>query len=104
MKYSDELCRAMDYLAHDPRTVFLPGEAVACPGTAMTNTLKNVPRPKLLEMPVTEEMQMGIATWPGPGGTGTRDHFSALELFPAARGESGCESPGQTADCFQRRL
>lgn len=61
MKYSDELCRAMDYLARDPRTIFL-GQAVACPGTAMTNGLKNVPRAKLLEMPVTEELQMGIST------------------------------------------
>lgn len=61
MKYFDELCRAMDYLATDPRTMFL-GQAVACPGTAMTNTLKKAARDKLLEMPVTEELQMGIST------------------------------------------
>jgi pyruvate/2-oxoglutarate/acetoin dehydrogenase E1 component len=61
MKYSDEMCRAMEYLARDQRTLFL-GQAVACPGTAMTNTLKNVPREKLLELPVTEEMQMGMST------------------------------------------
>jgi pyruvate/2-oxoglutarate/acetoin dehydrogenase E1 component len=60
MKYFDELCRAMDYLAQDKRTVFL-GQAVACPGTAMTNTLKNVSRSKLLELPVAEEMQMGMS-------------------------------------------
>ncbi len=50
----------MDFLAGDPRTKFL-GQAVACPGTGMTNTLKNVPRERLLEMPVTEELQMGIS-------------------------------------------
>jgi pyruvate/2-oxoglutarate/acetoin dehydrogenase E1 component len=61
MKYFDELCRAMEFLARDPRTMFL-GQAVACPGTAMTNTLKNVAREKLLELPVTEEMQMGMST------------------------------------------
>ncbi len=61
MKYFDELCRAMEFLARDERTRFL-GQAVACPGTAMTNTLKNVPREKLLELPVTEEMQMGMST------------------------------------------
>jgi pyruvate/2-oxoglutarate/acetoin dehydrogenase E1 component len=61
MKYFDELCRAMDHLGRDPRTLFL-GQAVACPGTGMTNTLKNVPREKLLELPVTEEMQMGMST------------------------------------------
>ena len=51
----------MEFLARDPRTMFL-GQAVACPGTAMTNTLKNVAREKLLELPVTEEMQMGMST------------------------------------------
>ena len=61
MKYFDELCRAMDFLARDARTLFL-GQAVACPGTGMTTTLKNVPREKLLEMPVTEELQMGVST------------------------------------------
>lgn len=61
MKYFDELCRAMEFLARDQRTMFL-GQAVGCPGTAMTNTLKNVPREKLLEMPVTEDLQMGMST------------------------------------------
>jgi len=61
MKYFDELCRAMEHLARDPRTIFL-GQAVACPGTAMSNTVKNVPREKLLELPVAEEMQMGMST------------------------------------------
>lgn len=50
----------MDLLAQDKRTYFI-GQAVACPGTAMTNTLKNVPREKLLELPVAEEMQMGMS-------------------------------------------
>ena len=51
----------MEFLARDPRTMFL-GQAVACPGTAMTNTLKNVAKEKLLELPVTEELQMGMST------------------------------------------
>lgn len=49
----------MDFLAQDPRTVFL-GQAVAVPGTAMTNTLKGVPPSRLIELPVAEEMQMGM--------------------------------------------
>jgi pyruvate/2-oxoglutarate/acetoin dehydrogenase E1 component len=61
MKYFDELCRAMEMLAQDSRVMFL-GQAVGCPGTAMTNTLKRVPRDKLLELPVTEELQMGMST------------------------------------------
>ena len=55
MKYFDEMCRAMEYLAQDPRVFFL-GQAVACPGTAMSNTLKHVSRDKLLELPVAEEL------------------------------------------------
>ena len=51
----------MEYLARDPRVMFL-GQAVACPGTAMSNTLKNVSREKLLELPVAEELQMGMST------------------------------------------
>lgn len=50
----------MDFLANDSQTIFL-GQAVEVPGTAMSNTLKDVPREKLLELPVDEEMQMGIA-------------------------------------------
>ena len=60
MKYSDELTKAMDFLAKDSRTIFL-GQAVEYPGTAMTNTLKNIPKNKLYELPVAEEMQMGMA-------------------------------------------
>src|SRR5260221_14431757 len=59
MRYFDQLKAAMEFLALDPRVVFL-GQAVASPGTAMSNTLKDVPQEKLLEMPVDEEMQMGI--------------------------------------------
>ena len=60
MKYFDELTRAMDMLAADERTYFI-GQAVACPGTAMTNTVKNVSKEKLLELPVAEDMQMGMS-------------------------------------------
>ncbi len=61
MKYFDELKRSMDFLAQDSRTVFI-GQAVAAAGTAMTNTLKDVPRDRLIELPVAEEMQMGMTT------------------------------------------
>ena len=67
MKYFDELKRAMDFLANHEKTIFI-GQAVAYPGTAMTNTLKDVPKQKLYEMPVTEEMQMGISTGLGIDG------------------------------------
>ncbi len=60
MKYYEELCRAMEYLAQDDRVVFM-GQAVAVKGTAMTTTLKNVDPKKLVELPVAEEMQMGMS-------------------------------------------
>ena len=59
MKYFDELKRSMEYLATDPRVVFM-GQAVAVPGTAMSNTLKGVDPTRLIELPVAEEMQMGM--------------------------------------------
>ena len=67
-KYFDELKRAMDYLGEQDNTLFL-GQAVAYKGTAMTNTLKDVSRDKLLEMPVNEEMQMGITNGLAVNGT-----------------------------------
>ena len=68
MKYFDELKRSMDWLAEQPDTLFL-GQAVEYPGTAMTNTLRDVDRAKLLEMPVNEDMQMGITLGMGLNGT-----------------------------------
>ena len=52
MKYADELTKAMDFLAKDPKTIFL-GQAVEYPGTAMSNTLKNVPKNKLIAVSYT---------------------------------------------------
>ena len=67
MKYFEELCRSMEYLAQDNRVLFM-GQAVAVKGTAMTTTLKNVDKTKLLELPVTEEMQMGMSIGLALGG------------------------------------
>jgi len=58
-KYFDELKRSMEFLAQDSRVLFL-GQAVACAGTAMSNTLKGVSPEKLLELPVDEDLQMGM--------------------------------------------
>jgi len=59
MKYFDELKRAMEFLGDKQDTLFM-GQAVADPGTAMSNTLKGVDKSKLLELPVAEELQMGL--------------------------------------------
>ena len=59
-RYAEALTEAMTMLAEHPDTVFL-GQAVVYPGTAQTNTLVNVPADRKIEMPVCEEMQMGIS-------------------------------------------
>jgi len=59
MKYFEELKKSMEYLASNKKTIFI-GQAVEVPGTAMSNTLKNINKNKLLELPVAEEMQMGM--------------------------------------------
>jgi len=60
-EYFDELCRAMKVLADHPASVFM-GQAVAFEGTAMFKTLRDVPDYKRVELPVAEDMQMGMAT------------------------------------------
>jgi pyruvate/2-oxoglutarate/acetoin dehydrogenase E1 component len=60
MYYFEELKKSMRYLAKNKKTIFI-GQAVEYPGTAMTNTLKNINRKKLYEFPVAEEMQMGVS-------------------------------------------
>ena len=59
MKYFEELKKSMNYLAENERTIFL-GQAVKVPGTSMSNTFKEINPNKLIELPVAEEMQMGI--------------------------------------------
>jgi pyruvate/2-oxoglutarate/acetoin dehydrogenase E1 component len=61
LRYFDELKHSMEYLAADSRTLFI-GQAVAVPGTAMSNTLRDIDPGRLLELPVAEEMQMGMTT------------------------------------------
>ncbi len=60
MKYFEELKRSMEFIASKKESIFL-GQAVSVPGTAMRNTLININKNKLLELPVAEEMQMGMA-------------------------------------------
>ena len=59
MKYFDELKRSMEYLAKNKKTIFI-GQAVEVPGTAMSNTLVDIKKNKKFELPVAEEMQMGM--------------------------------------------
>ena len=59
MKYFNEVERSMEFLGKKKDTLFI-GQAVEVPGTAMSTTLKKLKKNKLVELPVAEEMQMGI--------------------------------------------
>lgn len=60
-KYKDELIRSMKYLSRDKRTIFL-GQSVKFSGNAIFNTLKDVDDKKKIELPVFEDVQMGLST------------------------------------------
>lgn len=61
MKYKEELDRAMEWLATKSDTVFM-GQAIGFSGHAISNTMAKVPQDKRIELPVFEELQLGIAT------------------------------------------
>lgn len=60
LSYFDELSKAMTWLGEQSETIFL-GQSVAYPGNAIYKTLSGVPMSKKIEMPVAEDMQMGIS-------------------------------------------
>lgn len=57
MKYFDELKRTMEWVAQQPKTIFV-GQTVAGPGTFMYQTLRDCPKDRCLEMPINESFQM----------------------------------------------
>jgi pyruvate/2-oxoglutarate/acetoin dehydrogenase E1 component len=74
--YFDQLCRAMEMLAQEPRSIFL-GQAVGCAGTGMSKSFDGVPREKLLELPVFENVQLGMSIGLSIGG-----HHPVVSVFP----------------------
>lgn len=73
--YFDELKRAMTWLGEQSDTYFV-GQAVEYPGTAMYNTLVDVPGHKKKELPVCEVMQTGMATGLALNG------FTPISIYP----------------------
>ena len=61
MSYKQEVQRGMDLFAEQSNSIFI-GQAVEYKGTALTHQVKSFDSYKLLELPVAEEMQMGITT------------------------------------------
>ena len=60
MNYKKEVFKGMELLCQHPKTLFI-GQAVEYKGTALTHQVKNFPSDKLLELPVAEEFQAGVA-------------------------------------------
>ena len=61
MKYKDELIKSMHWLGKKENTLFL-GQATLFSGHSISGTLTKVPKEKLIELPVIEEVQMGMCT------------------------------------------
>ena len=61
MGYKDELVRSMEWLAEKDNTIFI-GQSVKYSGNAIFSTLKTVPDNKKIEVPVFEDLQMGLST------------------------------------------
>ncbi len=58
--WASEMAAAMRWLADKEDTLFL-GQGVGIPGTSQSKSLEGIPAEKRLEMPVAENLQMGIA-------------------------------------------
>lgn len=61
MTYKGEIRKAMELLAKDERAVFL-GQTVSYPGSTIWGSVKEIPEEKRIELPIMEELQMGIST------------------------------------------
>ena len=59
--YREELDRSMQYLASKQDTIFL-GQSMVYGGIAIAKSFKNIPQDRKIEMPVAENLQLGIST------------------------------------------
>lgn len=73
--YKKELIRAMEWLSKKDNTVFL-GQACKVSGHAISSTLEKVEDNKRIEMPVFEEVQLGISTGMAMNG------FVPITMYP----------------------
>jgi pyruvate/2-oxoglutarate/acetoin dehydrogenase E1 component len=59
--YKDELIKSMNYLASKNNTIFV-GQQIVYLGNPMSTTIEEVPKEKMIETPVFEEVQLGMST------------------------------------------
>ena len=60
LKYKNEIIRSMEWLGKKEDTIFI-GQAVKYSGNAMYNTTKTISDNKKIEVPVFEDVQMGMS-------------------------------------------
>ena len=58
--YKDALTNSMTFLGQQSDTIFI-GQQILWHGNPMSTTLGNVPKDKMIEVPVMEESQMGMS-------------------------------------------
>jgi len=75
LNYREELEKAMLFLAEKKDTIFL-GQSLEYGGIAMAQTFEKISSNKKIEMPVAENLQMGISTGLALGG------FVPISVFP----------------------
>src|SRR3989344_268039 len=74
-EYIDKLKLSMKMLAEDKRIIFL-GQTVRCKGSPIYNTLEGISEEKRIEMPIMEDVQMGISIGLSLGG------FIPVSVYP----------------------
>jgi pyruvate/2-oxoglutarate/acetoin dehydrogenase E1 component len=80
MKYKDEIIRSMEWLSEKENTIFF-GQSVLYSGNAIYNTLNTLPEEKRLELPVFEEIQMGMSTGMAMNGIVPISCFPRFDFF-----------------------
>jgi len=80
MKYKDEIIRSMEWLSEKDDTIFM-GQSVLYSGNAIYNTLKTLPEEKRIELPVFEEIQMGMSTGMAMNGLVPISCFPRFDFF-----------------------
>ena len=80
MKYKDELVKSMEWLGKKEDVLFL-GQACKVSGHSISSTLEKVPMEKRIELPVFEEVQMGICTGMALEGYTTVSIYPRFDFF-----------------------
>ncbi len=73
--YKEELTRAMKLLADDEKSIFI-GQGLLYGGISMYSTMRDVPKNKMIELPVFEDTQCGMSLGMALEG------FKVISIFP----------------------